>query len=67
LTNIGINDKALAGCSEEMTKGLTTLASIISNHHQRGADELPHRGLKDFGFEELPFKRFAATAHCITA
>jgi len=21
--------------------------------------ELPHRGLKDFGFEELPFKRFA--------
>ena len=21
-------------------------------------DELPHRGLKDFGFEELPFKRF---------
>ncbi len=26
----------------------------------RGADELPHRGLKDFGFEELPFKQFAA-------
>ena len=25
----------------------------------RGADELPHRGLKDFGFKELPFKRFA--------
>ena len=24
----------------------------------RGADELPHRGLKDFGFEQLPFKRF---------
>jgi len=43
LTNIGINDKALAGCSEEMTKELTTLESIISNHHQRGADELPHR------------------------
>lgn len=62
LTNIGINDKALAGCSEEMTKELTTLESIISNHHQRGADELPHRGLKDFGFEELPFKRFAANS-----
>ena len=25
----------------------------------RGADELPHRGQKDFGFEELPFKIFA--------
>ena len=31
---------------------------MIHRHHQRGADELPHRGLKDFGFEELPFKRF---------
>lgn len=34
--------------------------SIISSHHQRGADELPYRGLKDFGFEELPFKRFSS-------
>jgi hypothetical protein len=33
---------------------------LIFHHHQRGADELPHRGLKDFGSEELPFKRFAA-------
>ncbi len=24
----------------------------------RGAEEVPHRGLKDVGFEELPFKRF---------
>jgi len=34
--------------------------SLIYHHHQRGADELPHRGLKEFGSEELPFKRFAA-------
>ena len=33
--------------------------TIIESHHQRGADELPHRGLKDFGGEQLPFKRFA--------
>ncbi len=32
---------------------------IIANHHQRGADELPRRGFKDFGVEALPFKRFA--------
>lgn len=62
LTNIGINNKALENCSEGMTRELTTVESIISNHHQRGADELPHRGLKEFGFEELPFKRFAANS-----
>ena len=33
--------------------------TTIESHHIRGANELPHRGLKDFGFEELPFKRFA--------
>src|SRR5438034_11159568 len=33
---------------------------LIYHHHQRGADELPHRGLKEFGSEQLPFKRFGA-------
>ena len=45
--------------SPETRKELIRLESIIQSHHQRGADELPHRGLKDFGFEELPFKRFS--------
>ncbi|MBU1248942.1 MAG: IS1380 family transposase [Proteobacteria bacterium] len=31
---------------------------VIHSYHQRGADELVHRAFKDFGFEELPFKRF---------
>jgi hypothetical protein len=35
---------------------------IIASSHSRGADELVHRGLKDFGFEELPFLRFAPNA-----
>ena len=35
-------------------------ASLIYHHHQRGADELPLRGLKELGSEQLPFKRFAA-------
>ena len=30
--------------------------------HSRGADELVHRALKDFGFEELPFLRFGPNA-----
>ena len=62
LTNIGLNAKALAGCGEALREELTKTEAVISSHHQRGADELPHRGIKDFGFEELPFKRFAANS-----
>lgn len=35
---------------------------IIEAYHDRGGDELVHRALKDFGFEQLPFKRFAHNA-----
>ncbi|HAM52176.1 MAG TPA: hypothetical protein DCP92_16350, partial [Nitrospiraceae bacterium] len=62
LTNIGINEEALAGCSEALREEITKTESVIGSHHRRGADELPHRGIKDFGFEELPFKRFAANS-----
>ncbi len=58
LTNVGVNSDVVKGCSSEIRKELTRVESVIQSHHQRGADELPHRGLKDFGFEELPFKRF---------
>ncbi|GAX60907.1 hypothetical protein SCALIN_C15_0048 [Candidatus Scalindua japonica] len=59
LTNIGVNPKVLANCStQEEERRLLHTETIIESHHMRGADELPHRGLKDFGFEELPFKRF---------
>jgi hypothetical protein len=59
ITNVGVNSDVAKGCSPEIRKELTHVESIIHSHHQRGADELPHRGLKDFGFEELPFKRFS--------
>jgi len=36
--------------------------ALIRLYHDRGADELVHRALKDFAAEELPFKRFAANA-----
>jgi hypothetical protein len=36
--------------------------AVIAGYHGRGSDELVHRALKDFGFEELPFKRFAPNA-----
>ena len=59
VTNVGVNPEVLRGCPQTMRKEVVKVESIISSHHQRGADELPHRGLKDFGFEELPFKRFS--------
>jgi len=36
--------------------------NIVAEYHHRGADELCHRGLKDFADEELPFKHFAQNA-----
>jgi hypothetical protein len=58
LTNIGINDKVLEHCTPQHREYWLTPAAIINSYHQCGADELCHRGLKDFGFEQLPFKRF---------
>lgn len=62
LTNIGVNPHVTANLSAEEQEAITKAEGIIHSHHQRGADELPHRGIKDFGFEELPFTRFAANS-----
>ncbi|MBA3612782.1 MAG: IS1380 family transposase [Nitrospirales bacterium] len=62
LTNLGVNAAVLAHASVDDCAHWTQPATLIASHHRRGADELPHRGLKDFGFEELPFKRFPANA-----
>jgi hypothetical protein len=58
LTNIGINDKVLENCTPQRRQYWLTPETIINSYHQCSADELAHRGLKDFGFEQLPFKRF---------
>jgi hypothetical protein len=62
VTNLRENDPVLKHCTKAQKKQLISPLSIIESHHQRGADELPHRGLKDFGTEQLPFKRFAPNA-----
>jgi len=49
LTNAGRNDLVVA-------------EKVIECAHGRGRDELVHRAFKDFGHEELPFKRFAPNA-----
>ena len=60
ITNLGVDLDVLKHCSAEERAHWLKPETIIASHHGRGADELPHRGLKDFGFEELPFKRFGA-------
>jgi len=60
LTNLGIDPEVLASCTAKERAHWLDPKTIIASHHARGADELPHRGLKDFGFEQLPFKRFSA-------
>jgi hypothetical protein len=62
ITNLDEDSPALAHCTKTERKHWLKPETIIESHHSRGADELPHRGLKDFGFEQLPFKRFAANS-----
>ncbi|MBM4449057.1 MAG: IS1380 family transposase [Chloroflexi bacterium] len=61
-TNLGMGqaiDERLAAAGREH---YLEAEGIIAGYHGRGADELVHRGWKDFGFEELPFMRFAPNA-----
>ena len=61
-TNLGMGgvvDKHLHDANLDF---MTRPEAVIRSYHERGADELVHRAFKDFGFEELPFKRFAPNA-----
>ena len=59
LTNLAAGEPVVEAMTRRDQKYWLDDATLIFQHHQRGADELPHRGLKDFGSEELPFRRFA--------
>ncbi len=58
ITNLDDNCEILKYLSVAEQKKWEDPEKIITSHHGRGSDELPHRGLKDFGFEALPFKHF---------
>ncbi len=60
LTNLQESSSVLSSFSAQNQEHYKEAESIIESHHGRGRDELPHRGLKDFGFQELPFKSFGA-------
>jgi len=61
-TNIGMGDEIDGLLAEAGYASLFEATNIIECSHSRGRDELVHRALKDFGHEELPFKRFAPNA-----
>ena len=62
VTNIG-QGQAIDGMLEKAraVEYLTT-NGLVACYHERGSDELANRALKDFGHEQLPFKRFAPNA-----
>ena len=62
ITNLDEDSPVLALVTQAEREHWLKPETIIARHHGRGADELPHRGVKDFGFEQLPFKRFAANS-----
>ena len=62
LTNLGVNPNVLRHLNPEQRQQWIQPQTIIACHHQRGGDELPHRALKDFGTEALPFEHFHLNA-----
>jgi hypothetical protein len=61
-TNLGMGsavNQRLKACGRG---DLFTPQGLIKSYHDRGCDELVNRALKDFGFEQLPFKRFGHNA-----
>jgi len=61
-TNLGMEQKIDELLAHVGQKQLLNAEKIIECAHSRGRDELIHRAFKDFGHEELPFKKFAPNA-----
>ena len=61
-TNLGMGgviDQRLEACNRS---DHFAPQALIQSYHERGSDELVNRALKNFGFEQLPFKRFGHNA-----
>jgi hypothetical protein len=59
-TNIGDSDELRQQLIEAGDGEYLEAAGIVKLAHQRGEAELVHRNLKEFGFQQMPFKRFAS-------
>jgi hypothetical protein len=61
-TNLGRGERVDERLREVGLSHLMDPEQIIRDYHDRGRDELVNRAMKDFAFEEMPFKRFAQNA-----
>lgn len=61
-TNIGKDKKLVNELIKACGSLCVTAEWAIGEYHKRGADELVHKGIKDFGTEQMPFYRFEANA-----
>ena len=61
-TNLGMGETVDKKLQDAGLPHLIAAEAVIACYHQRGADELVHKVLKDFGFEQMPFKRFIPNA-----
>jgi hypothetical protein len=61
-TNLGMGGPVDRGLRAAGEAARLKAENIVAEYHHRGADELCHRGLKDFAPEELPFQHFAQNA-----
>ena len=61
-TNLGRGTETDKWLVKMGLRSMLTARGIIESYHDRGGDELVNRALKDFGNEQLPFKRFHQNA-----
>jgi hypothetical protein len=62
ITNIGQGRHIDTLIKKAGARGYLKADSIVACYHERGRDELANRALKDFGHEQLPFKKFNPNA-----
>ena len=61
-TNLGMGTAVAQQLKNAGLSHCIAAEAVIACYHQRGQDELVHKALKDFGFEQMPFKRFTPNA-----
>lgn len=62
VTNIGQGQRIDELLEKAVAIDFLSADAIVACYHDRGSDELANRALKDFGHEQLPFKRFNSNA-----
>ena len=62
ITNIGQGQPIDDQLTSVGAENYLTANGIVACYHERGSDELANRALKDFGHEQLPFKKFNPNA-----